>query len=327
MTASAVLDRGVVSLPAVRATSSRAPMPPPVAEFQRARILEAMVVTAEDHGIQRTTVARIIRRAGVSRRTFYDLFSDRHDCFLAVFEDAVSRGREQVAAAIGADERWHERVRLGLHAILRLMDEQPGRARLCVFDAPSAGPEVLARRSEVLRSLAAFVDLGGERARTQPSPLTAEGLVGGALAVLHERLLNDPHAPLLDLLNPLTAMIVMPYLGGAAARRQLSRQPPRPAPRPGVAPPHDGFNLRVTYRTLRVLVAIEAEPGISNRQVGVASGIADQGQVSKLLARLRKLGLIENTGEGPSRGQANAWHLTRQGHSLKETVGDWALRA
>jgi hypothetical protein len=45
----------------------------------------------------------------------------------------------------------------------------------------------------------------------------------------------------------------------------------------------------------------------------IAAGIADQGQISKLLARLHSLGLLENTGGDHAKGEPNAWHLTARG--------------
>ena len=78
----------------------------------------------------------------------------------------------------------------------------------------------------------------------------------------------------------------------------------------------DGLNMRVTYRTLRVLSAIGDRPGGSNREIASAAGIADQGQISKLLARLRELGFIRNIGLGHAAGAANAWSLTAKGDGL-----------
>ena len=87
--------------------------------------------------------------------------------------------------------------------------------------------------------------------------------------------------------------------------------------------------MRITYRTLRVLSAIGEHPGMSNRGVADLSGIADQGQMSKLLTRLEGLGLIENTtmtdhdrGAHQRAGEPNAWRLTSKGehvvYSLQE---------
>ncbi len=84
--------------------------------------------------------------------------------------------------------------------------------------------------------------------------------------------------------------------------------------------PLEGLNLRLTYRTARVLAVIAAQPGLSNREVSGRAGISDEGQISKLLARLARLGLIENTGEGHTKGATNAWRLTPRGREVERTI-------
>jgi DNA-binding IclR family transcriptional regulator len=74
--------------------------------------------------------------------------------------------------------------------------------------------------------------------------------------------------------------------------------------------------MRVTYRTARVLEGVAGCPGASNRLVAERAGIHDPGQVSKLLARLKRLGLLLNTGEGRVKGEPNAWSLTPLGERL-----------
>jgi hypothetical protein len=69
-----------------------------------------------------------------------------------------------------------------------------------------------------------------------------------------------------------------------------------------------------------VLMAVAARPGASNRAVGEGSGISDQGQISKLLARLCALGLVDNTGEGHPRGAPNAWRLTARGAEVEGAI-------
>jgi hypothetical protein len=78
--------------------------------------------------------------------------------------------------------------------------------------------------------------------------------------------------------------------------------------------------MRLTYRTARVLLAVTASPGGSNRVVADGAGVADQGQISKLLTRLEKLGLVSNTGLGPGRGAPNAWTLTKQGEEVSHIL-------
>jgi DNA-binding MarR family transcriptional regulator len=75
-----------------------------------------------------------------------------------------------------------------------------------------------------------------------------------------------------------------------------------------------------TYRTARVLTTIAANPGTSNRAVAAAAGIVDEGQASKLLKRLERLGLIENIARDREPGEANAWRLTTRGVEVERTL-------
>jgi DNA-binding MarR family transcriptional regulator len=74
--------------------------------------------------------------------------------------------------------------------------------------------------------------------------------------------------------------------------------------------------MRLTYRTARVLECVADTPGISNRAVAEHAGVSDQGQISKILARLERLDLLTNTGEGHAKGEANAWQLTPLGERV-----------
>jgi hypothetical protein len=180
----------------------------------------------------------------------------------------------------------------------------------------------------VLSQAITFVDEGRKQARTgsQPPPLTAEGLVGGALSILHARLVEDRQIPLIQMTNPLVSMIVLPYLGAAAARRELARPAPRPRVHDergngdGGGDPLRGLGMRLTYRTVRVLMAVGSRPGSSNREVGKAAGITDQGQISKLLGRLQCLGLVYNNGVAPGSGGPNAWVLTDRGREVERAM-------
>ncbi len=302
--------------------------------MQRRRLLLAMQELAGEEGLERVSVGRVCKRSRVSRRTFYDLFDDRDTCFLAAFEQALERLGERVLPAYERPARWHERIRAGLEALLDTLDEQPRLARLCVIETLKGGPAVLARRRELLDALAATVDGGrGEaRAGSGPPALTAESTVGGALAVIHTRLLDPGSEPLTQLVPSLTGMIVFPYLGPAASKRELERpaaaenRSGRRAPvsdelkHAGVDPFRD-LPLRFTYRTARVLGTIAARPGASNRQIGEHAGISDQGQISKLLKRLERAGLLENGGPGRESGEPNVWRLTARGQAIETALG------
>jgi AcrR family transcriptional regulator len=291
------------------------------------RIVSAMVAIACEDGVQAASVSRVSALARVAPATFYRLFADRDDCLLAALEQALALAQARAQAAHDAHEGWADSVRAALFALLCLFDEDPRVARLCVLHAHAAGPAALARRGEVLEQLARVL-ARGSLPRAAPA-ITAQALVGGALAIVHARLLRADPRPLAELLGPLMSMLVLPYLGGAAARRELDRPAPRPQAHRERArwrdPSHDPLaelglsDLRLTYRTLRVLSAIGAQPGLSNAAVGARAGIADPGQISRLLSRLSRLALLENTGPGKAIGAANAWHLTPAGSKLEHS--------
>jgi AcrR family transcriptional regulator len=319
-----------------------------VSEIQRARILAAMTEVASERGAGNVTVAHVVSRSGVSRRTFYELFEDREACFLAAFDDAAGQIAARVIPAYEAGGRWRERVRAGLAALLDFLDEEPQAGRLCVVESLAAGPGALARRGHIVEAVKRALEEGRAESRGQREapPLTAEGVVGAVSSVLHARLAAPASVVVssaaagsprtsgsgsdvgvgwgsyAELLNPLMGMIVLPYQGAAAAARELERpvrrRPERPAGH-GRDPLRE-LDMRLTYRTVRVLLAIGQTPGASNRGVAEASGIEDQGQISKLLSRLKALGLIENTGAGPARGEPNAWQLTSKGQQVGEAI-------
>jgi hypothetical protein len=162
--------------------------------------------------------------------------------------------------------------------------------------------------------------------------------------------------PFAALLGQLTALLVLPYLGPTAAGEELAR--PLPPPPATTTTRHiagasgrgegeagastgdgnsDGYGddeegeggpsrllqrlpTRLTYRTVRCLAHLAEHPGASNRQVARGAGIADEGQVSKLLARLARAGLLAK--EPPRPGHPNAWRLTPSGEGVLIALGD-----
>jgi AcrR family transcriptional regulator len=303
-----------------------------VSEIQRSRLLVGAVGAIEEHGYAGATVAHITARAKVSRRTFYELFEDREACLAALVEDVLVLLEDEVARAGLAGLPWRERVRGGLVVILGFFDREPALARVCVVGALSGGARLLERRAEVLARLAGILDEGRiESARRggDCAALMAEGLVGAAFGIVHTRLLRGERTALLGLVAELMGMIVLPYLGPAAARREQTMPAPK-APAPAqhgllaqalpFADPLQGLPMRWTYRTARVMQGISELPGASNREVADYAGIHDQGQVSKLLARLQRLGLIANTGDERLKGEPNVWRLTPRGDQVAQRL-------
>lgn len=305
-----------------------------LANVQRARMLSAMVEVSCELGAGSVTVTDVVKRSGVSRRTFYGMFTDREDCFVASFEQALAFATDRVMESRDPDAGWRQRVRSGLIALLSFLDEEPRVGRLLLVESLAGGPRVAARRNETIAQLTTLIQEGaGEtKASTELPALTSEGLVGAVLSVLQNRLLDPAHGPLLALANELLSMIFLPYLGTASARRELDRSLPIPEKTRKVSPllsvdPFKEAHMRLTYRTVRVLTATAEHPGASNRVIGEAAEITDQGQISKLLNRLKRNGLIANTGTEIGQGGPNAWTLTQAGNQFLNSIGTHSQQA
>ena len=299
-----------------------------VTGIQRGRMLAAAVQAIEEAGYARLTVAQVISRAKVSRKTFYDIFADREDCFLAAFEQVLSQARVIAEGAYERESSWSEGVRSALARLLMFMDAEPGLANLCIVESLAAGERVLQRRTEAFDELVGVIEKGRSltAGAREPPALTAEGVFGGILEVIHRRLLNAEQESLMSLLGPLMSIIVLPYLGGAAASQELKRTAPvlqAEDVQDRAASPTDpmaGLKMRLTYRTVRVLTVVAKYPGANNREIAERSDISDQGQISKLMNRLARLELVENLGEGQEKGLANEWRLTALGAQLEQAT-------
>lgn len=300
-----------------------------LAELQRARLVLAAIDASGALPLAEVTVLEITTRAGVSRKTFYELFDQRGDCVLAAVESSVARLADAVLPAYEAQRGWARQVRAGLAALLAFFDEHPAHARLCVKAAFDEDPRLLAYRAAVSARFAAALDGGRGRGAAAISPIMADAIVGAVLAMLHERLVSDSvSGPCAELLNPLMGVIALCYRGASAARAELEAPVQRPRPRGGseasLGNPLEGVQTRLTYRTLRVLRAIELEPGASNAEVAASAGLGDLGQASKLLKRLERLELVAN--DGSRSGERNAWRLTERAEQMLGTINRAAVR-
>src|SRR5262249_47180613 len=133
-----------------------------VTESQRGRILAAMVDVVAAKSYPETRVVDVIKRAGVSRKTFYELFDDKEDCFLAAYDVALDTLYQGTAGAFDSPAKgsWSERILIGLAAFLRIMAEEPEAAKFCIVDVLAAGPRALARRDAAIRQFTGFIDAG-----------------------------------------------------------------------------------------------------------------------------------------------------------------------
>jgi len=202
---------------------------------QRDRILTAMVGAVAGRGYSETRVVDVISAAGVSRKTFYELFDDKDDCFLAAYDESLALllavTREGFDASPEAP--WAARVRDGLHALLEHLAANPKIGRFCVVEAMGAGPRALARRDAAMRQFSEFLDAGRARGTSELPGITSLALVGGVFELLYTEILHGATAHLPDRLPDLVYWLVLPFQGAesAAHERMLARESLRAVPR------------------------------------------------------------------------------------------------
>jgi AcrR family transcriptional regulator len=183
-----------------------------VQQRQRERLLYATTTVVAKHGYAKTTVADIIAEAGVSRATFYELFSDREDCFQASYrasaELVASLMTVQLEQMRSDDGEPLERLGRVLDVYLRLLHNAPALARVFLVEVYAAGPALIEQRRA---SLERFVDIVAETHRgetgllgTEPDQRFAAQVVVGAVSSLVTNCVGSGDIDgLLDLHEPL----------------------------------------------------------------------------------------------------------------------------
>jgi AcrR family transcriptional regulator len=201
-----------------------------VASNQRERLLEAVATVTARIGYPDTTVRDIHTAAGVSRKTFYEHFTNKEDAFLAAYDEISKLLLEHVETALGRAQSFEDGVTGCLEAFLEFVASEPTFAQMCIVEVLSAGPEALERRNKTMRAFAELVERGAALGVPEATPpaLTAQTIVGGIYEVVYSRLVEDRVGELPDLLPDLAFAVMLPYAGPARAEHTLHRASAKP---------------------------------------------------------------------------------------------------
>ena len=204
-----------------RPLPGREPLPREfITRHQQARIVAALVQVTTEKGYRGVTVADIVKRAEVSRKTFYENFSSKEKCFLTAQEGAMATALERVVAAAGTFKDWPRQVRAGLTAFLDYVAEEPTLARTCLVEALSAGPAAVEYHEESQQAFVSLLRLGrnvSPEAAELPDALE-EALVGGIFWIIYQRLAGGAEGEIRRMLPELIEFTLVPYLGVETAR-------------------------------------------------------------------------------------------------------------
>jgi AcrR family transcriptional regulator len=212
-----------------------------VARNQRERLIAGIADAVAENGYGGATIAQIARHAAVSRRTFYEHFESKEECFVAAYETVMEELREQVSHGFEEAEDWAGGIRAGIAAMLRFLAAEPALARLCMVEALVAGPVVVERYDAAIKSFAPYFRAGrvrraeiavdgngsgasanrnggpGANGGESLSPATEEALVGGMVSLISRRVMAGEAEQLEALLPDLVEFVLTPYLGSSEA--------------------------------------------------------------------------------------------------------------
>lgn len=217
--------RGVGQLPRGRHGLPRAF----VVSNQRERIIDALAVVCSAKGYAAATVEDVIAQAGVSRRTFYDLFASKQECFLVAYELVMDRVLRAVERAYhGGNGEWPQRMTRVLGTLLSQLAAEPELARLVMVDVLAAGQPALERRDAALRRFEVFFNAGADGL---PMPdrerrLLARAVIGGLAEAIYNRIATGGTERLPDAGPDLLYCMLVPYLGHNRARAASAQRHP-----------------------------------------------------------------------------------------------------
>jgi AcrR family transcriptional regulator len=198
-----------------------------VTESQRNRIHQAMIEVVSERGYPETRVVDVIGVAGVSRKTFYELFDSKEDCFLAAYDVLLGNllGDAGDAFEARAGAPWAERIAAALEILLEHLGAHPDEARFAIVEVLAAGPKALARRDAALRQFTGFLESGRSETSIELPGITSLSLAGGINELLYSEILHGAAARLPSRLPDLMFWVTLPFLGpeGAIAQRERAR--------------------------------------------------------------------------------------------------------
>lgn len=194
-----------------------------VTRNQRERLIAGLAEAVAENGYVGTTIAHITRHAAVSRRTFYEHFSSKDECFVAAYDTVMTELDRRVGEAFEQEDEWPRAVRAGIGAMLEFLTAEPHLARLSMVEALVAGPVVVERYDEAIQNLVPYFKAGREGRSDDVlaglSPTTEEALIGGMVSLISRRIFAERTEELESLLPDLAEFALTPYLGSAEAAR------------------------------------------------------------------------------------------------------------
>lgn len=195
-----------------------------VVRSQRERLLAAMVDTTAAQGYEAVSVADVLEASGVGRETFYELFEDKQDCFLAAHQILFDDFFERVSTVYEGPGPWPERVGAAMTELLNRLGADPDATKVLLIEIGKIGP---ASRELFATTFNRVVTLFTDGAKMSPAaaalPNVATIAAGAVFARIHEEVVLGRAAELPRLGPQLTYELLLPFIGESAARAEERR--------------------------------------------------------------------------------------------------------
>ncbi len=285
---------------------------------QRDRLVVAMGELVTELGGTAIGVHHVCQRAGVSRRTFYDLYVDRDACLLDTLGVAQDRLLACVAeATVTVGPEWEDRAVAATRALVGALCADRILGYLCVVAPLAAGREALSLRRAALDEIGRL--LGTPPSVEPAADVVLAAALGGVWELLRRHLTEE--AAQNDLAAAAIYALLTPFVG---RRRAVIRASALGHPAMSVArwTPSDvgkeDLGLLVTELTRQTLEYLDEHPDATNIAVARAVDVRHESQMSRHLARLRREGVVQRRREG----RTNAWRLTARGRDAVRSLHD-----
>ena len=198
---------------------------------QRARMLDAITRAVAAKGYARVTVGDVVSEAGVSRRTFYEQFKDKEDCFLAAYAtgtEALINEMVEASLKVDADADWREVLQVAIDSYVGGLAADPEFAKTFLVDVLGAGHAAVELRVKVYEQFVQQYVILARRAARQDAEIGdvpevyLRALVGGIGELVQQHLLTKD-AKTLPELAPVLIQLVTAVIQGAGAAAPVSR--------------------------------------------------------------------------------------------------------
>jgi AcrR family transcriptional regulator len=200
---------------------------------QRRRILRAVGELVAERGYSDVTIELIVKRAHVSYKTFYKHHRSKEECFVALFETALTTTEKTIRERLDAEPGpWSDQVVLALRTLIEQIVAEPVIARAVIVESPAVGPAITARYEQAPKALVPLFRAGRElNPRGAELPATIEEtLAGSVFWSAYQRLIVGEADQLTGYLPVLLELVLRTYLGPDEASRIARAEAPAPQP-------------------------------------------------------------------------------------------------